>query len=210
MPDLTTIVVYQPAETTIKTNTKNGPQGPTGSTGPTGPTGPAGGVNTVNGASGTVTVSQIGTAAATASTIPIRDGSGRMKAAAPSASDDVANKTYTDSLRITGMSPITSGYSSTWTPNAALSNIHRMTLTGNVTINGPSNPTDGQQIILELTQDATGGRAIILSVGTGHFAFGSDISAITPSSAPGKMDRLVAMYRSASFRWEILSILRGF
>jgi hypothetical protein len=64
--------------------------------GNTGPAGPAGGVASVNGATGAVGLPQIGTNAATASTIPLRDASGRMKAAAPSASDDVTTKDYVD------------------------------------------------------------------------------------------------------------------
>lgn len=63
-----------------------------------GPQGPSGAIATVNGNSGpAITVAMIGTAAATPSTIPIRDASGRMKAATPSTTDDVANKAYVDS-----------------------------------------------------------------------------------------------------------------
>lgn len=94
---VTRLVVSQPVQHEYST-ADSGPQGPKGDTGLTGPTGPAGGVNSVNGATGAVTVAQIGTAAATASTIPIRDASGRMKAATPSATDDVANKAYADAL----------------------------------------------------------------------------------------------------------------
>ena len=44
--------------------------------------------------------------------------------------------------------------------NAALGNDFRVTLTGNHTLGAPSNPTDGQRVIYQVSQDSTGSRTL--------------------------------------------------
>jgi hypothetical protein len=50
--------------------------------------------------------------------------------------------------------------SGTFTPNRANGTIQKLTLTGNITLNMPTNMSAGQSLTLIMTQDATGGRVM--------------------------------------------------
>ena len=184
--EITTITQISPMDVTI-TTTKNG------SPGPQGVAGVAAGVNP-----------------ATPSTIPLRDASGRMKAADPSASDDVATKGYTDSLRRTGLAPYPLTYASSITPNASLGSTFRVTLTGALTLNGPTSPVDGQMISVEFTQDGTGSRLLTLPTTAGNWLFGTDVAVPVLSTVAGKTDIMTAVYRSAWGKWGVIGFVRGY
>jgi len=51
-------------------------------------------------------------------------------------------------------------YTASWTPNAYLGGVQRMTLTGDVAISKPIEQHVGQRLALDLIQDATGGRQV--------------------------------------------------
>ena len=88
-------------------------------------------------------------------------------------------------------------------PNATL----RLTLTGSLTLNGPTGAADGQSMTVELIQDATGGR--VLTLGTG-FALGTDITGVTLTTTAGKRDFLGLRYNTTTARWYIVAFTRGF
>jgi hypothetical protein len=69
---------------------------------------------------------------------------------------------FTSTVTITGLNETVYNWgnvSGTVTPNASTATVHKMTLTGNLTINAFASPQTGSNITLILTQDATGGRS---------------------------------------------------
>ena len=81
--------------------------------------------------------------------------------------------------------------------NAALGNDFRVTLTGNHTLGLPTNPTDGQRIIYQVTQDATGSRTLAYN---GSFDFGAP-GTPTLSTTAAKIDRLAFVYNATKVAW---------
>ena len=91
--------------------------------------------------------------------------------------------------------------------NAALGTYFKLTLGGNRTMGTPTNPTDGQRIIIEVTQDGTGSRT--LDLGTA-FVFGSSFTSITLSTAAGKIDLIGAIYSATKGKWLVTAFAAGF
>ncbi len=91
--------------------------------------------------------------------------------------------------------------------NASLSNHFRVTLSGNRTLANPTNPTDGQKVIWEIRQDATGSRTI--SYGS-QFAFGTDVTSAVLSTTPNKIDFVGAIYVASSSKWYVTALTRGY
>jgi hypothetical protein len=79
---------------------------------------------------------------------------------------------------------------------------------GNRTLAAPTNPTDGQIIILE--HYASGGaRTLSLATGAGAYAFGTDITAITATSS-GLSDYLTFRYNTTANRWHVIGYSKGY
>ena len=108
----------------------------------------------------------------------------------------------------TGIATLTDGASISL--DASLGNHFRVTLGGNRTLAAPTNPTDGQRIMIEVIQDGTGGRALTLTTGTNGFAFGTDITGITLSTAIGARDFIGAVYNSTAQRWYVIAFVKGY
>jgi hypothetical protein len=100
----------------------------------------------------------------------------------------------------------TVAYSGTPTINWAGVDITRITLTGNITITN-SGAQDGQRIILELTQDATGGRTLAFS---SEVRYGTDITSVTLTTTPSKTDRIGLIYNSAATKYDVVAFIKGF
>lgn len=95
--------------------------------------------------------------------------------------------------------------------DASLSNRFKVTLGGNRTLDAPTNPTDGQQIVYEICQDGTGSRTLTLATGAaGAFAFGTDITGITLTTTASKCDFITAAYSSSADRWRVLGFVKGY
>lgn len=94
----------------------------------------------------------------------------------------------------------------TVTVDASLGNVFTVTLAGNRTLADPSNPVDGQEIRVNVTQDATGSR--LLSYGAAY-DFGA-AGAPTLSTGAGKVDILRFGYVSALSKWCYLGSGLGF
>lgn len=95
------------------------------------------------------------------------------------------------------VTPVSLTYAATVTPDASTSNNFKVTLTGNVTIANPTNPTDGMVLNLVIKQDATGGRTI---------AFGSKFkwsSATVPTwvTTANAVNFVSSYYDSANDIW---------
>lgn len=83
-----------------------------------------------------------------------------------------------------------------------------MDLIGNVTLGSFSTASDGQKIIIRVRQDAVGGRT--LSINTTYWNLGTDISSMTINYTAYKYTYVGAIYNSGTFKWDIVSIVRGY
>lgn len=109
----------------------------------------------------------------------------------------------TDSKRI-----ITLTDGATITPNAGTTDVGRVTVAGNRTIANPSGtPVDGQLLILEITQDATGSRNV--SWGS-NYQFSADIGTPTLSTAANTTDAIGFAYNATAGKWRVMALNRGF
>jgi hypothetical protein len=91
--------------------------------------------------------------------------------------------------------------------DAALGNVFRVTLGGNRTLGNPSNPTDGQYLIYELIQDATGTRVLTLDT---KYALGTDIAAVVLTTTASKRDFLTVRYNSTADKFYVVGFVRGY
>lgn len=106
--------------------------------------------------------------------------------------------------------PVTLTDAATVATDASRGDHFRVTLGGNRTLGAPTNPTDGQMVLWEITQDGTGSRTLALATGAGGFVFGTDITAVNLTTTAAKTDVLGAIYHAASDRWRVLAFLKGF
>ncbi len=95
----------------------------------------------------------------------------------------------------------------TITTDAKRGNHFRVTLAGNRTLANPTNLADGQKLLYEFVQDATGGRTITLGT---KFAFGSDITSIVLSTGAGKRDYLGVVYHLAADKLYVIAFAKGY
>lgn len=96
----------------------------------------------------------------------------------------------------------------TITTNADNGEVFTVTLGGNRILSNPSGtPTDGQQIMYRLTQDATGTRTITWGAA---FRFSVDIPAPTLTTSANKTDYIGFQYNAASSTWDCLAVARGY
>ncbi|WP_137815076.1 hypothetical protein [Gandjariella thermophila] len=93
------------------------------------------------------------------------------------------------------------------TTDASLSNHFRVTLGGNRLLANPTNATDGQKVIWEIIQDATGNRSLSLD---SAFTFGTTIPSFTTTATPNRRDFLGAVYNATTARWYVLAVAKGY
>jgi hypothetical protein len=90
--------------------------------------------------------------------------------------------------------------------DASLGNDFRVTLGGNRTMANPANPTDGQQVIFQITQGAGGAKS--LTWGSAY-----EFAAGTPpplSTGGGQTDLLGFIYNAAMSSWLLTAFVDGF
>lgn len=95
----------------------------------------------------------------------------------------------------------------TVTIDAADGNYFRITLGGNRTFAAPSNPIDGQKIIVEIIQDGTGSRTITWN---SVFTFGTDVTSPTLTTTANKRDFIGFVYNSTAAKWYCLAVAKGY
>ncbi len=95
----------------------------------------------------------------------------------------------------------------TITTDASRGGHFRVTLAGNRTLANPTNLSDGQKLLYEIVQDATGGRTITLG---SMFAFGADITSITLSTGANKRDFLGVVYNLAAAKLYVIAFAKGY
>jgi len=96
----------------------------------------------------------------------------------------------------------------TVTPSATVSSSLYTTVTGDLTLNGPTGGYDGQKITLRLKQDGTG-HSVTLATGAGNFRFGTDIPSFTASAA-NLTDYLEIFYNAPANCWDVVAVNQGF
>lgn len=103
-------------------------------------------------------------------------------------------------------------YAASLVPDLNLSNFFEVTLGGALTIANPvfgngAIPQDGMPLLFRFIQDGVGSR--LLTLGS-QFTLGATITSTTLSTAAGKVDYIGCLYRKASTKWDVVSVLLGY
>ena len=104
--------------------------------------------------------------------------------------------------------PVDLVYAATIVTDASRGTHFRCVLTGDTILGVPTNPTDGQLVMWELTASGAA-RTPTLSTAVGGFAFGTDITALT-AIASGTTDFIGARYRASVNKWRVLAVAKGY
>jgi hypothetical protein len=96
---------------------------------------------------------------------------------------------------------------STITVDASLGNDFRVTIAGNRTMADPTNATDGQKIVFQITQGAGG--SFTLTWGSGYL-FSPNLPQPTLSTPAGQTDLLAFIYNAALGKWLLVAYVVGF
>lgn len=91
--------------------------------------------------------------------------------------------------------------------DASLANSFRVTLGGNRTLGNPTNPTSGQRVIWQVTQDSTGTRTLAADTA---FAFGVEITSFAISTVANKKSFIEAIYDGGTSKWYVIGIKTGY
>jgi hypothetical protein len=95
--------------------------------------------------------------------------------------------------------------------DASLGNYFRLTATSGIgatrALGAPTNPQDGQMIIIEYIQDATGSRALTYNA---VYAFGTDVASPTMTTTASKRDFLGFIYNSTAAKWYCIAVAKGY
>lgn len=83
----------------------------------------------------------------------------------------------------------------------------RVTIAGDRTLATPTGATDGQRILIAVTQGAGGSHTLTLS---GDYTLGSDVTDATLSTAEGAVDYLGVIYRAAADSFDVVAVARGY
>ena len=91
--------------------------------------------------------------------------------------------------------------------DASLGNDFRATIAASRAMGNPTNPADGQKIVLQITQGAAGSNAITWG---NAFDFSSGLPQPTLSTAAGQTDLLAFIYNAAMGKWLLAAFVNGF
>src|SRR3974390_2197865 len=91
--------------------------------------------------------------------------------------------------------------------DASLGTDFRVTIAGNRTMGNPSNSTDGEQIVLQVTQGTGGPFAMAWADG---YEFSSGLPQPTLSTGAGQTDLLGFIYDAAIGKWLLAAFVGGF
>jgi hypothetical protein len=93
--------------------------------------------------------------------------------------------------------------------DASLGNEFEWSLAADRTAGTPTNPIEGQKIIIEVYASGAARTLTLPTAGAGDFAFGSDITAIT-QTASGKYDYIGCKYNGIAGRWHVMAYAKGY
>ena len=97
--------------------------------------------------------------------------------------------------------------SATIAVDASLGNDFRVTIAASRTMGNPANPTDGQQIIFQITQGTAGSAAITWG---SIYEFSDGLPQPTLSTTAGKTDLLGFIYNAGKSSWLFAAFVNGF
>lgn len=92
--------------------------------------------------------------------------------------------------------------------DASLGSVFILVAVGNRTIAVPTNPVNGQKIVIRHLASG-GARTLSLNSGAGGFRFGSDVAALT-ATASGKIDYVGCIYNSTDSKWDVIAVSKGY
>ena len=92
--------------------------------------------------------------------------------------------------------------------DAALGNVFTLQAAGNRTIAIPTNPVDGQKIIIAHTASGAD-RTLALNAGAGGFRFGTDITGLTATTS-AKTDYIGCIYNAVAGFWDVVAVSKGY
>lgn len=149
----------------------------------------------------------------TFSSAPVVPSNSFPESAVTNLTSDLAAKAPTASPTLTGtttvaklvQTPVTLTDATTILVDASLGNLYRVTLGGNRTMGAPSNATDGQELLFEILQDATGSRTITWTSGAGGYAFDAPTPTLTTTANARDFIRFV--YNSTANRWRYAPVV---
>lgn len=94
----------------------------------------------------------------------------------------------------------------TVTMDASVNNSFTLVPAQNFTLANPTNPQNGQKILLRIKQDGTGSRVITYDT---KFRFGTGIATAVLSTGANKVDYLGFYYDSTDDRWDVVAFENG-
>lgn len=87
--------------------------------------------------------------------------------------------------------------------------VYRLAASGDRSISVPSNPTDGQKLVIAHVAAGGADRTLSLTTGAGGFRFGTDITVLT-ATVNGKTDYIGCIYNATDSRWDVVAVAKGF
>lgn len=150
------------------------------------------------------------TADQAAGTASIRTlGTGSAQAAAGDHNHNAAYSAlgHSHSAVLVPFAPVALTDAATIAVDASQGTHFRVTLGGNRTLGAPSNPTDGQKILVEVKQDATGSRTLAYNA---VYRFGADVPQPTLTTTASKKDFLGFVYHSSDAKWDCIAVAKGY
>jgi hypothetical protein len=97
--------------------------------------------------------------------------------------------------------------SATIAVDASLGNDYRVTIAASRTMGNPSNPTDGQKIIFQITQGLAGSSLITWG---SAYSFATGLPQPTLSTTAGQTDLLAFIYNASKGKWLLAAFVNGF
>jgi hypothetical protein len=150
----------------------------------------------------------LGAAALLATPVPVASGGTNATTAAAALTSlgaaALAGTTYTG---YSAPAVVALTDASSITVNAALGNDFRVTLGGNRTLANPSNPVDGQKVIFQVSQPASGG-PYTLAYGTAYL-FSAALASPTLSITASLTDVLGFVYNATLAKWLFVAYVPG-
>lgn len=92
--------------------------------------------------------------------------------------------------------------------DASLGHTFRLSAGEDNTIGAPTNPVDGQKILI-LHYASGAGRTLTLSTVSGAFRFGSDITTLSRTES-GKTDYIGCVYNATDNKWDVVAYVKGY
>lgn len=120
--------------------------------------------------------------------------------------DDLGTAAYSDIAP--EIATIPDEASPSFDAKSGLTAIARLTASGDRELQAPSNPVDGQKVLVEHMASGAA-RTLSLATGTGAFAFGADITALTATES-GKTDFIGLVYNASAQRWRVVAVAKGY